>query len=191
MAAVSDQMTPVAQEGISVADHTPYQRKIIDRYYKNFDAIKYQRLSELATELYLAEGKKLDRLWGQVEIEPAEARIPRAADRRADPAAATQPSWSPFSRSSKADLTCPRSSPPFHVGFGFSIAKSARPTPRRQRHRSDLSRSTDRRLREPHSSELTPILAASSETFTSHDLLILLNAVMMQFCSNKRLRILT
>ncbi len=50
-----------------MADHTPYQRKIIDRYYKNLDAIMYQRLSELATELYLADGKKLDRLWAQVE----------------------------------------------------------------------------------------------------------------------------
>ncbi len=45
-------------EGISMADHTPYQRKIIERYYKNFDAIKCQRLAELATDLYLAEGKK-------------------------------------------------------------------------------------------------------------------------------------
>jgi len=50
-----------------VADYTPYQRKIIDRYYKNLDAIKFQRLSELATDLYLAEGKKRDRLWNQVE----------------------------------------------------------------------------------------------------------------------------
>jgi hypothetical protein len=50
-----------------LADHTPYQRKIIDRYYKNFDAIAFQRLSELATELYLAEGKKRDRLWKRVE----------------------------------------------------------------------------------------------------------------------------
>ena len=40
-----------------MADHTPYQRKIIERYYKNFDAITFQRLSELATDLYLAEGK--------------------------------------------------------------------------------------------------------------------------------------
>ena len=66
-----------------MADHTPYQRKIIERYYRNFDAIKCQRLSELATDLYLAEGKKLDRLWTQVETEPPQARIPRAANRRA------------------------------------------------------------------------------------------------------------
>jgi hypothetical protein len=55
------------EESGRMADHTPYQRKIIDRYYKNFDAIAFQRLSELATELYLAEGKKRDRLWKRVE----------------------------------------------------------------------------------------------------------------------------
>lgn len=50
-----------------MADYTPYQKKIIERYYRNYDAIKHQQLSELATELYLAEGKKLDRLWKRVE----------------------------------------------------------------------------------------------------------------------------
>jgi len=49
-----------------MADFSPYQQKIIKRYYRNFDSIKYQRLSELATELYLAEGKKSERLWKQV-----------------------------------------------------------------------------------------------------------------------------
>ena len=49
-----------------MADYTPYQKKIIDRYYDNFDAIQYQRLSEMVSELYLAEGKKRDRLWKQV-----------------------------------------------------------------------------------------------------------------------------
>jgi hypothetical protein len=49
-----------------MADHTPYQQKIIKRYYENFDSIQSQRLSELVTELYLAAGKKRDRLWGQV-----------------------------------------------------------------------------------------------------------------------------
>jgi hypothetical protein len=48
-------------------EYTPYQRKIIERYYKNLDAIKLQQLSELATELYLAEGRKRDRLWSRVE----------------------------------------------------------------------------------------------------------------------------
>lgn len=40
-----------------------YQEKIIKNYYKNRDAIALQRVQEIATELYLAEGKKLERLW--------------------------------------------------------------------------------------------------------------------------------
>jgi hypothetical protein len=49
-----------------MADYTPYQQKIIKRYYKNLDAILLQRLSELATEVYLSDGKKRERLWAQV-----------------------------------------------------------------------------------------------------------------------------
>src|SRR5271166_2985359 len=70
-----------AREGLeTMTDHTPYQKKIINRYYKNFDAIKHQQLSELATELYLAEGKKKERLWKRVEeslrkLEFPESRI--------------------------------------------------------------------------------------------------------------------
>ncbi len=71
-------------------DYTPYQKKIIDRYYKNFDAIKLQQLSELATELYLAEGRKCDRLWKRVEaslkkLEFPESRIAHLLAKR-DPA---------------------------------------------------------------------------------------------------------
>ncbi|WP_152051741.1 hypothetical protein [Tautonia marina] len=46
-------------------DYSPHQQKIIKRYYQNFDAIKSQRLSDLIAEIYLAEGKKSDRLWKQ------------------------------------------------------------------------------------------------------------------------------
>ncbi len=49
-----------------MADYSPYQQKIIKRYYNNFPAIQFQRLSELVTELYLAEGKKQEKLWKQV-----------------------------------------------------------------------------------------------------------------------------
>jgi len=49
-----------------MADFSPYQQKIIKRYYNNISAIQFQRLSELVTELYLAEGKKQERLWKQV-----------------------------------------------------------------------------------------------------------------------------
>ncbi len=73
-----------------MADYTPYQRKLINRYYKNLDAIQFQRLSELATDLYLAEGKKRDRLWTRVEdslrkLEFPENRIALLLQKR-DPA---------------------------------------------------------------------------------------------------------
>jgi hypothetical protein len=44
-------------------DYTRHQQGIIKRYYQNLDKIQVQRLSELVTELYLAEGKKRDKLW--------------------------------------------------------------------------------------------------------------------------------
>lgn len=73
-----------------MADYSPYQQKIIKRYYNNFDGIQYQRLSELVTELYLAEGKKRDRLWKQVgealaKLKFPETRIAHLLDKR-DPA---------------------------------------------------------------------------------------------------------
>ena len=73
-----------------MAEHTPYQRKIIERYYKNLDGITLQRLSELATDLYLAEGKKRDRLWSRVDeclrkLEVPDARIAVLLEKR-DPA---------------------------------------------------------------------------------------------------------
>lgn len=70
-----------------MADFSPHQKKIINRYYKNFDAITYQRLSELATDLYLSEGKQKERLWKRVEdalrkVEFPESRIAHLMDKR-------------------------------------------------------------------------------------------------------------
>jgi hypothetical protein len=48
-----------------MSDFTPYQQKIIKRYYDNLDKVSLQRLGELVTDLYLAEGKKRERLWKQ------------------------------------------------------------------------------------------------------------------------------
>jgi hypothetical protein len=44
-------------------DYTPHQQKIIKRYYSNQGTIQRQRLGELVSELYLAEGKKRQRIW--------------------------------------------------------------------------------------------------------------------------------
>lgn len=70
-----------------MTDYTPYQKKIINRYYKNFDAITYQRLSELVSDLYLAEGKQRDRLWKRVgealtKIEFPASRVAHLLEKR-------------------------------------------------------------------------------------------------------------
>ncbi len=45
-------------------ERSQYQQSVISGYYKNLDTIMLQKLSELVTELYLAETKaKHDRLW--------------------------------------------------------------------------------------------------------------------------------
>ncbi len=59
-------------------DYTPYQQKIIKRYYNNQDALQQQRLAELVTELYLAEGKKQQRLWAQAAAAMQKLGVPQA-----------------------------------------------------------------------------------------------------------------
>ena len=52
-----------------MADFTPHQRKIVDRYYDNRDTIMLTKLSELVSELYLADtDKKRDKLWQRAEL---------------------------------------------------------------------------------------------------------------------------
>ena len=48
---------------MGLEDYTKHQQKIIKRYYENIDQIAWQRLSELVADLYLASGKKRDKLW--------------------------------------------------------------------------------------------------------------------------------
>jgi hypothetical protein len=42
---------------------TKHQQNIIKNYYENRESISLQRLSELVTELYLAEGKGREKQW--------------------------------------------------------------------------------------------------------------------------------
>ena len=49
-------------------NYTKHQQKIIKNYYENRDSISLQRLSELVTELYLAEGKGRERQWKYILI---------------------------------------------------------------------------------------------------------------------------
>ena len=47
--------------------YSKYQQNVIKRYYDNREQIDEQRLAELVTNLYLAEGKKRDKLWEKSE----------------------------------------------------------------------------------------------------------------------------
>jgi len=56
---------------------TPYQENIIRNYYQNRDSLMWQKLGELATELYLAEGKKRAGLWKRVEVALKNLKVPQ------------------------------------------------------------------------------------------------------------------
>lgn len=47
-------------------ERSSYQQKIIKNYYQNREAISLQRLQEMVTDLYLAEGKKRAQQWKRI-----------------------------------------------------------------------------------------------------------------------------
>jgi hypothetical protein len=59
-------------------NYSPHQQKIIRRYYDNLGDVKHQRLAELVGELYLAEGKKKEKLWKDVEGTMTKLGLPAA-----------------------------------------------------------------------------------------------------------------
>ncbi len=46
-----------------MAKRSSYQQKAIKNYYDNRDAIMIQRLGDMLSDLYLAEGKARQRIW--------------------------------------------------------------------------------------------------------------------------------
>ena len=58
--------------------HSKYQQRIIKNYYNNRGAISLQRLSELVTELYLAEGKAREKQWGYIVGALEKLEIPQS-----------------------------------------------------------------------------------------------------------------
>ena len=50
-----------------MAERSKYQQNIIRNYYENRENIALQRVQELVTELYLAEGKKRKTHWDRLE----------------------------------------------------------------------------------------------------------------------------
>ncbi|MEN6407382.1 MAG: hypothetical protein ABFC77_13045 [Thermoguttaceae bacterium] len=58
-------------------NRSSYQDRIIRSYYKNRDEIMLQRLGELVTDLFLAEGKARARLWKRVAEILEKLKVPK------------------------------------------------------------------------------------------------------------------
>lgn len=61
-----------------MADYSKYQQKVIKNYYDNREAISLQRLSELVTELYLAEGKARAKQWKNIVGALEKLKVPKS-----------------------------------------------------------------------------------------------------------------
>lgn len=59
-----------------MAKTTSYQDRVIRRYYENKDAIMLEKLGDLVSDLYLAEGKAKDRLWKRLAAALTNLKIP-------------------------------------------------------------------------------------------------------------------
>ena len=59
-----------------MAKRSTYQDRVIRNYYQNQDAIMLQKLGDLTTDLFLAEGKAKDRLWKRVTVVLQNLKIP-------------------------------------------------------------------------------------------------------------------
>jgi hypothetical protein len=62
---------------MGMEDYTRHQQGIIKRYYQNFDQITWQKLSDLVGDLFLAEGKKRDKLWQSAQTYMEKLEIPK------------------------------------------------------------------------------------------------------------------
>ena len=56
---------------------TAYQERAIRNYYENRDGLMLQRLGELVTDLFLAEGKAKARLWNRAAELLEKLKVPK------------------------------------------------------------------------------------------------------------------
>ena len=55
-----------------------YQDRVIRNYYQNHDTIMLQRLGELVTDLFLAEGQAKARVWKRVAEILEKLKVPKS-----------------------------------------------------------------------------------------------------------------
>ena len=61
-----------------MGDFSKHQQTIIKRYYENLDAITLQKLGEMVTELYLAEGKRRQQQWKRIVTALEKLKVPQS-----------------------------------------------------------------------------------------------------------------
>lgn len=59
-------------------ERSKHQEKIIRNYYKNRDAIALQRVQELASDLFLTEGKKREKVWEHLVTHLEKLEVPKS-----------------------------------------------------------------------------------------------------------------
>ena len=62
---------------MGMENYTKHQQGIIKRYYQNIDQITWQKLSDLVGDLYLAAGKKRDKLWETAAKHMEKLEVPK------------------------------------------------------------------------------------------------------------------
>ena len=60
-----------------MAKRSSYQQRVIRNYYENQGAILMQRLGDLVTHLYLAQGQARARLWKRVATTLEKLKLPK------------------------------------------------------------------------------------------------------------------
>jgi hypothetical protein len=72
-------LNPSDRTSISLmAKRSNYQDRVIRNYYQNRDDIMLQRLGELVTDLFLAEGKTKTRVWKRVAEILEKLKVPKS-----------------------------------------------------------------------------------------------------------------
>jgi len=61
-----------------MAELSKYQQKIVKNYYDNLDTALLQRLGEQVTDLYLAAGKKREKLWASIVASLGKLGVPES-----------------------------------------------------------------------------------------------------------------
>lgn len=63
---------------MGMEDYTRHQQGIIKRYYANADSLQLQRLADYVGELYLAEGKKREKVWKLIVTLMQKLEVPQS-----------------------------------------------------------------------------------------------------------------